>query len=124
MAPAIVPGDFILVETYVYRSTPPERGDIIVFRYPPNPKQSYVKRVIGLPGDVVKMNSHRLWLNGKELKETYTQHETRLSGSSGEWVVPAGHLFVLGDNRENSADSRVWGFVARDQLVGRVKSVF
>jgi len=124
MAPTLVPGDYILVATYVYRSNPPQRGDVIVFRYPPNPKQSYVKRVIGVPGDVVKMESHRLWLNGEELEESYTQHETQLLGSRGEWSVPAGHLFVLGDNRDNSSDSRMWGFVAHDQVVGRLKSVF
>lgn len=96
------------------------RGDIIIFKYPKNPKVPYVKRVIGLPGDTVEVIGKIVYVNGKPLKEDYTQfimdpfYESNPSiarPNYGPYHVPENSLFVMGDNRDNSADSRFWGYV-------------
>ncbi len=124
----------------------PERQDIVVFQYPLDPSKNYVKRVVGLPGDTVEMRQGRLYVNGETLDETYIQHSqpngnyydpqfewqreylTRDTDPGSyrptrdDWgpvVVPEGRYFVMGDNRDNSQDSRYWGFVNRDLIKGR-----
>ena len=120
------------------------RGDIIVFRYPLHIQDDYVKRAIGLPGDRIKLVNKQLWLNGHPVNEPYTLHSTSYVDSyrdnfpaapnlqlpapaldmlenhvvDGELVVPPGFLFAMGDNRDDSADSRYWGFVPRENIVG------
>lgn len=125
MEPTINAGDYILASTYAYRSTPIKRNDIIVFKYPPSPNKEYVKRVVGIEGDRVSINDHNLYLNGDSIIEPFTQHVNRISKTADlEWVVPAGHVFVLGDNRDNSSDSRHWGFVSSNSIIGRVNYLF
>lgn len=131
----------------------PARGDVIVFAYPRDPTLNYVKRVIGMPGDTVAMRQGRVVVNGMLLVESYVQRtdpghdvadaqflwqRSHLADSSPEarrrymprrdtWgplVVPPDHYFVLGDNRDNSADSRYWGFVAREAVKGRPLVVY
>ncbi|MGM0471650.1 MAG: signal peptidase I [Bacillota bacterium] len=116
MRPTLQPGDRILVNKFIYRFVDPDRFDIIVFKYPINPQKKYIKRVIGVPGDRIKIVEGRVYLNGEALTEDYTLNQ----GYSNyhEIKVPPHHYFVLGDNRNNSEDSRFWGFVPRKNIVG------
>jgi signal peptidase I len=107
----------------------PERGDIIVFPYPRNPKVDYIKRVIGLPGDVLEIRDKQLFRNGEPVIEDYITHSSPqiLPG----WrdimrpiTVPPGKLFVMGDNRDDSQDSRYWGFVEKDTVHGRAVIIY
>jgi len=175
MMPTLVIGDFILVNKFTYgirlpvinkkiiSINDPERGDVMVFRYPDDPSLDYIKRVVGLPGDKVSYISKRLFINGVEVPRKQLPdylHRERISYSrqylekSGDveygilidddapaampfirqfpfrdncnynedgvtCTVPPGHYFMMGDNRDNSADSRVWGFVPDENIVGR-----
>ena len=142
MVPTLEVGDFILVNKYAYGLRlpvvdrkvialgAPQRGDVVVFRYPPDPSQDFIKRVVGLPGDEVEYRERAIFINGERVpqqdgRERLGAHVHRLKlqlwvpDQPGRWVVPAGHFFVMGDNRDNSRDSRVWGFVPEANLVGR-----
>ncbi len=150
-------GDYLLVDKFrygrgsvwdwlmPYRSV--RRGDIVVFRYPVNPTQHFVKRVVGLPGDRVHLVNRRVYVNGVPLGEPYVRYTSpvhdvfrdefprlnlSVAGLEGSWwlqmqklvedgqlIVPEGHYFVLGDNRDESLDSRYWGFVPRENVIGR-----
>ncbi len=122
MQPNLYAGDYVIVNKLAYRFGLPKRGDIIVFRYPPDPTQvPYIKRVIGLPGDHVVINNGKVYVNGVELYEPYLTVVTR---GNGEWNVPAGSLFVMGDNRNNSSDSRAWGYVPLSDVIGRGEVVY
>jgi len=108
----------------------PERGDIIVFPFPRDPARDFIKRVVGLPGERVEVRNHRAYINGEPLKEPYlklddraTMHPTRYSNWGPE-VVPPGKVFVLGDNRDNSADGRDWGFLDIEQVKGRAFIIY
>jgi len=175
MMPTLLIGDFILVNKFTYgirlpivnrkviSINEPKRGDVMVFRYPPDPSLDYIKRVVGLPGDRIEYRGKRLWINGREIpldpigdylsreRMQYSQrYLERLNGVEHEillerdvpslpsygrafphsgncnyntegmsCVVPAGHYFMMGDNRDNSSDSRVWGFVPDENIVGK-----
>jgi signal peptidase I len=108
----------------------PERGDIIVFPFPRDPSRDFIKRVVGLPGDRVEISNHHAYINGEALKEPYIKlderavmHPSRYSHWGPE-VVPPGQLFVMGDNRDNSADSRDWGFLDSTQVKGRAFIIY
>jgi signal peptidase I len=159
MMPTLLAGDFILVNKFSYgirlpilNNTmigigEPQRGDVFVFHYPPKPSIDYIKRVVGLPGDVIEYKSKTLFVNGKKMEQTfmdkypYIMNEIHhieakefkevlgdvnhsilihdLPGNDFKFDVPKGHYLAFGDNRDNSADSRVWGFVPEHNLVGR-----
>ncbi len=162
MMPTLLVGDFILVNKFAYGLRlpvlntkildvgEPKRGDVFVFRYPENPKEDYIKRVIGLPGDEITYRNKVLYVNGTQVEETdlglyagASEPGHRMDGAlvkqedltgvphkilevpqawighEGTWKVPAGKYFAMGDNRDNSADSRFWGFVPEENLVGR-----
>jgi signal peptidase I len=150
-------GDYLLVDKahfatgglwgHVLPYTPIRRGDIIVFHYPVDPHQHFVKRVIGLPGDHVRISGRQVWVNGIALREAYAQYSSTMQAGyryrfpdlqmidpsveatwwkqmpqlvrHGELIVPRGNYFVLGDNRDRSLDSRYWGFVPRENIIGR-----
>jgi len=95
----------------------PERGDVIVFRYPRDPSRDFIKRVIAVPGDTVSIHDGQVTVNGKLLEEEYLDETTR--GDLDNTVVPDGSYFVLGDNRSNSSDSRSWGFVPEENIIGK-----
>ena len=122
----------------------PQRGDIIVFRYPVDIKQTFVKRVMGVPGDDIHLENKHVWLNGHMLDEPYVVHKTDyidsyrdnfptdpntplLGGApamlqqvkNGDVVVPPNFFFAMGDNRDQSLDSRYWGFVPRENIIGK-----
>lgn len=156
MEDTLLIGDHLLVDKLTYSPPGPvskhllpyrdvSRGDIIVFRYPVDIRQTFVKRVIGVPGDRLRIENKQVYLNGKKLEEPYKYHKTeyidsyrdnfpntpnmRLLGGgdemlekhvvNGELVVPPGVYFAMGDNRDSSLDSRYWGFVPRENIVGK-----
>lgn len=119
MMPTLEDGQRLLVDRLTYRFREPQRGDVVVFRYPANPREHFIKRIIGLPGDEIRISRGRVFVNGVALEEPYLAGP--MFGSFGPVVVPPGRYFVLGDNRNNSEDSRDRrvGFVPRENLVGR-----
>ena len=161
LEPTILPGDFIAVNQYAYGLRlpvlhskiwavgEPKRGDIVVFRYPPNPRVNYVKRVVGMPGDKLSYINKVLYINGKPMIQKtigdaldiepdvpipVIEKEENLNGvkhhifvrpnyiSSGNFyniVVPKGQYFMMGDNRDNSIDSRAWGFMPEKNIIGK-----
>ena len=167
MMPTLLIGDFILVNKFSYGLKlpvvdyefldfgSPERGDVIVFRYPVDPHEDYIKRVVGLPGDQILYQKKRLYVNGKEVSSEYLTRYVGIgsgrdmSGAElkqeqlgevshqilqrpeifrgdgeGRWTVPEGSYFVMGDNRDNSLDSRYWGFVPEGHVVGKAVAVW
>lgn len=159
MLPTLHVGDFILVNKFSYGirlpvlntkildTGTPERGDVMVFRYPEQPEVDYIKRVIGLPGDTVSYFNKTLYINGEEIRQQDSEKPADLAGMvaprvalkqefltadshdilldpqrrsvEGEITIPEGEFFVMGDNRDNSNDSRVWGTVPEANLVGK-----
>jgi signal peptidase I len=124
MEPSLHNRERLLVNKLVYRFRKPELGDIMVFRYPANPKRRFIKRVIGVPGDEVEVRDGFVILNGMTLDESYTRDLTY--GYFGPETVPDGHYFVLGDNRNNSDDSRYpdVGFVPMANIVGKASLIW
>jgi len=121
MEPTLFQGNYVVVNKLSYKIGSPKRGDVVVFRYPPNPDEQYIKRVIGIPGDQVHISDGKVVVNDNLLTEPYLSVSTK---SGGDWVVPDGSLFVMGDNRNNSSDSRVWGMVPFENLVGKAFVVY
>ena len=156
MEDTLLIGDHLLVDKLAYAPpgaiskyllpyTEVKRGDIIVFRYPVDIRQTFVKRVIGVPGDRIRSEKKQIFLNGKALTEPYKYHKSEYIDSyrdnfpsepnmrlfepgdrmlrenvvNGEVVVPNGHYFAMGDNRDSSLDSRYWGFVPRENIIGK-----
>jgi signal peptidase I len=161
MESTVLIGDHLLVDKLSYAPsdpitrhllpyTEPKRGDVIVFRYPMDIRQNFVKRVIGVPGDHIHIVDKVVYVNGRALTEPYTQHidprvepyrdnfpsqpygpvadraQEMLANhvQNNELVVPAGNYFAMGDNRENSLDSRYWGFVPRENIIGKPLVIF
>jgi signal peptidase I len=118
MAPGILDGDRILVEPWSYLLGPVERGDVVVLRYPLDPDVDYIKRIIGLPGDHVRLAGGRVAINDAWLQEPYVAEVD--AGSELDLLVPDGNYFVLGDNRPRSSDSREFGCVPEAFVRGRV----
>jgi signal peptidase I len=156
MEDTLLIGDHLLVDKLAYAPGGPvskfilpykaiQRGDIIVFRYPVDPSQTYVKRVVGIAGDHIKIVNKQVYRNGEKLSEPYTYFKTEYVDSyrdnfpgdpnarieegalemlekhvvNGEVVVPPGKYFAMGDNRDSSFDSRYWGFVPRENIIGK-----
>jgi len=167
MIPTLLVGDFIVVNKFAYgvrlpvlnkkiiETGSPERGDVVVFRYPVDPGVNFIKRAVGLPGDTIVYRDKQLFVNG-ELVDTspvgrfesndikcstpaadailfdeqlgaknhrILQHDRNRS-RNGQWVVPANHYFMMGDNRDRSNDSRMWGFVPEENLLGRAVGIW
>lgn len=121
MLPTLHEGQFVLVNKLAYRLGEFQRGDIVVFHYPRNPNEDYIKRVIGLPGDAVSIAGGEVSVNGMILDEPYISAPPQYASS---WTVPEGQIFVLGDNRNQSSDSHSWGFVPASNVVGRALIVY
>jgi len=167
MIPTLLVGDFIVVNKFSYGIRvpvvnkkvvsigAPQRGDVVVFRYPRDPGINFIKRAVGLPGDTITYRNKQLFVNGEKIaapsagrfkssdvkcttpagdarlfdeqlgnvKHSILLHE-RSRGRNGQWVVPAGHYFMMGDNRDRSNDSREWGFVPEENLLGRAVGIW
>jgi signal peptidase I len=138
MEPTLLIGDHILVNKFLYGIkapfinktiipiTNPERGDIIVFIYPLDRKKDFIKRVIGLPGDEIRIVNNRIYINGKAYDDPYGVYgdNTRENKNLGPFMVPEGSLFVMGDNRDHSYDSRYWGFVPMESVKGKAMIIY
>ena len=127
MSPTIISGDYVLAEKIVDVQDEIERGDVIVFRYPPDPEKYSLKRIIGLPGDTLVIIDNQVYLDGEKLEESYVEYDKDAStdyDNFGPIEVLQDKLFVLGDNRRNSADSRVWGFVDIGSVEYKAKRIF
>jgi signal peptidase I len=158
MLPTLLPGDDLYVNERAYTDHAPQHGDLVYFRFPPNPSVTYLKRVIAVGGDVVKIEHKKVYLNGQPVPESYVQfqyannlplrddfppspglleHLPSTWGLDPAWRrdlpgftrtdglhVPPDRVFVLGDNRDNSLDSRFWGFVPRLNILGRAEVIY
>ena len=122
MKPTLQDGEFVLVNRLAYRMGQPQRGDIIVFHFPLDPaSQDLIKRVIGLSGDHVVVRNGVVTVNGQPLREPYIAAAPLYSG---EWLIPDGELFVLGDNRNDSSDSHSWGMLPYKEIVGKAIFIY
>lgn len=121
MEPTLQSGEFVIVNKLAYVLGSPKVGDVIVFHFPRDPDQEYIKRVIGLPGDRVSIKGGKVYVNGKLLEEHYIAAPPVYEAT---WDVPVDSLFVLGDNRNNSSDSHNWGPVPLDYVVGKAIFVY
>jgi signal peptidase I len=122
MAPLLSDQERIFINKFVYRFEPIGRGDVIVFWYPLDHSKSFIKRVIGLPGETIELRRGRLFINAKEISEDYVPASFFDGTSYGPLRIPQGNYFVMGDHRDSSNDSRMFGTVARDYIYG--KAVF
>lgn len=116
-------------DTYIYKGSDPQRGDIIIFKYPNDPSVDYIKRIVGVPGDVIEVREKQLYRNGQPVKEAYIRHtdprgSEPLRDNYAPVTVPEGKYFVMGDNRDNSLDSRFWGFVDRDAIRAKAWRIY
>jgi signal peptidase I len=121
MVPTLSDGQFVMVNKLAYRLGGPSHGDVVVFHYPRDPEQEYIKRIIGLPGDTVEMMGGHVYVNGQIIEEPYIAADAR---NTGEWQVPGDHVFVLGDNRNNSQDSRNFGTVSMSEMIGKAIFIY
>jgi signal peptidase I len=141
MRDTLLVGDYLLVTRFNYDikvpftdismadTGDPQHGDIIVFRYPNNPDLNYIKRVIGLPGDTVEIRGKQVFRNGKAIQEPYKRLSRPWTGIEGmdnyhRVTIPEDKFFVMGDNRDESADSREWGFVPRENIQGKAWVIY
>ncbi len=151
MEPTLLVGDHLLVSKFSYSvhipneipftsillfpdfhffSSVPERGNIVVFKYPEDPSKDFIKRVVGLPGETIQVIRQKVYINDKYLKEPYAHHSQSPSPNSGKrdnmgpLRIPEGHIFVMGDTRENSHDSRMWGTLDLSKLRGKAQWIY
>jgi len=124
MLPRLVDHDRLFINKFVYHFTAIEHGDVVVFRYPRDPQKSYIKRIIAIPGDRVRIVHGQVWLNGGLQAEPYVPDEFRDSRSMAEIVVPDDQYFVMGDHRSISSDSREFGPVDRRLIYGKASFVY
>jgi signal peptidase I len=124
MLPRLEDHDRLFINKFVYHIESIQREDIVVFHYPRDPEKSYIKRVIGLPGDRIWIEHGRVWLNGVQLDEGYVPDRFRDTRSMAETVIPEDSYFVMGDHRSISSDSREFGPVERDLIYGKAVFVY
>jgi len=133
MIPTLLVGDHILVNKFVYTFWDPKRGDVIVFKYPKNEERDFIKRIVALPGEKIEIRDRQVFINDSPLSERYTFFEEKdnpgikLHDSGyhyGPVTLPRGKIFVMGDNRENSMDSRFWGLLDEEKIRGRAFIIY
>ena len=121
MAPTLEDQDRLIVNKAIYRIFEPRRGDIVMLYYPLNPDKSFVKRVIAEEGDTVRIIDGRVYVNDIPLQDDYVKPDFRSHDDWGPQVIPEGYDFVMGDHRNNSSDSRIWHFVPKKYIIGKVQ---
>jgi signal peptidase I len=121
MEPTLESGEFLLVNRMAYKLGDPHIGDIIIFHAPGVSDLDYIKRLIGRPGDTVTITDGVVYVNEQKLYESYVAEPPNYSGT---WVVPEDQFFVLGDNRNNSSDSHLWGFIPKEDVVGKALLIY
>jgi signal peptidase I len=119
MLTAFENGQFVLVDRVSYRLGNPHRGDVVVFEYPRAPQEDYIKRVIGLPGETIRIADGRVYINGQPLSEPYVNGQQTLSYRNITLTLAQDQYFVMGDNRNYSSDSRAWGSLPRANIIGK-----
>jgi signal peptidase I len=133
MEPTLLAGDYILTDNSIYRSRNPQREDIIVFKHPQDDRRDVIKRIIALPGEQILVRGRQVYVNGKPLPESYVNADSLMRADLASCnyaygyestVVPPDSYFVLGDSRDNSRDSRYWGFVKREKVIGRAFAIY
>ena len=122
MQPSLINNQYVLVNKLAYLFHAPERGDVIVFHWPVDTNKDLIKRVIGVPGDVIVIDNKTVRVNGVLLNEPYISAPANPAGNT--WVVPPNDYFVMGDNRQVSDDSRDWGFVPKSYIIGKAVFVY
>ena len=125
MLPNFFNNEYIITDKISYRFNNPKRGNVIVFKAPNNPRRDYIKRVIALPTESVSVKDNHIFVNGKLLPEDYLDPDEQINGGAylpegAETTLKSGEYFVLGDNRDRSQDSRTWGPITKDKIIGRV----
>jgi signal peptidase I len=124
MFPNFKNGDYIITDKITYRFSEPKRGDIVVFKNPKDETQDFIKRILAVPGDRIKVQGGKIVLNGAELNEPYLNNITTNPGSflreGVDFTVEPGHYITIGDNRPASSDSREWGQITREEIIGKV----
>lgn len=123
MESTLLINDRIIVTKFSYWFNEPQRGDVVVFKYPLNPSTLYVKRVIALPGENIKLKDSKLYINDTLVSEPYLPDDLKFE-DFGPVEVPEGEFFMMGDNRNNSSDSRTWGFVKKDLILGKSQVIY
>jgi signal peptidase I len=124
MLPRLEDRDRLFINKFVYHVSSIERGDVVVFHYPRDPEKSYIKRIIALPGDRLRISHGRVWLNGKLQDEKYVPEMFEDNRSMAEIMVPENNYFVMGDHRSISSDSREFGPVERSLIYGKATFVY
>ena len=124
MLPRLEDRDRLFINKFVYHISAIERGDVVVFHYPRDPEKSYIKRVIALPGDRLRIDRGVVWVNGIRQTENYVPEEYRDTNSQAEMVIPDGTYFMMGDHRSISQDSRAFGPVERGLIYGKAVFVY
>lgn len=137
MQPTLQKGDYIMIRLRYYRSRKPERGDLVVIKNPENPSQELIKRVVGLEGEKFEIRNKRVFINNSPLQEDYKTHldssvyvrklspfDNSIRDNCGPLIIPWGHCFVLGDNRDNSLDSRHWGAVSLKHITAKALYIY
>jgi signal peptidase I len=124
MLPRLEDHDRLFINKFVYHITSIEHGDVVVFHYPRDPQKSYIKRVIALPGDRLRIDHGQVWVNDKSLTENYVPDMYRDTRSFAQTVIPDDCYFVMGDHRSISSDSREFGVVERDLIYGKAVFVY
>ncbi len=123
MVPTIEVNDKVIVTNFSYWVGEPQRGDVIVFKYPNDTKKDYIKRCIGLPGETVELKDSKLYINGELVEEPYLPEGLEFD-DYGPITVPEGNYFMCGDNRNHSADSRSWGFLPEELIIGKAQVIY
>ncbi len=123
MVPTIEVNDKVIVTNFSYWIGEPQRGDVIVFKFPLDTKKDYIKRCIGLPGETVEFQDSKLYVNGELVEEPYLPEGLTFE-DYGPITVPEGSYFMCGDNRNHSADSRVWGFLPEKLIIGKAQVIY
>jgi signal peptidase I len=122
MDPTLTTGDYLLIDEVTYKLREPERGDVVVFRAPPEPSKFFIKRIIGLPGDTVSISGSKVTITNSQYPEGFVLSESFITHNSSNQLikkVPEGEYFVMGDNRSGSFDSRSWGTLPKEEISGR-----